>query len=438
MSIKVAKFGGTSLADAGQFQKVKSILLEDSTRKYVIPSAPGKCHREDTKITDLLYLCHAQLQHKVGFQHTFTIIKERFLNILKELGLSLNLNTYFEEIEKNIEAGASIDYVVSRGEYLNGIILAELLGWGFIDAKDVIYFYPNGSLHIELTEEKLKHSLSSRKNVVIPGFYGALPNGEIKIFSRGGSDITGALVARAVSAEVYENWTDVSGLLMTDPRIVQDPKPIETITYRELRELSYMGASVLHEDTIFPVLQAGIPINIRNTNTPKDPGTMIVSFANPIAPQGNITGIAGKKNFTVIAIEKNRMKSDISFMRKLLTILEVNNIYFEHLPSGIDSLSIVVTDEQLENKLDQLINDIELQCDPDLIEVYPNMALIATVGHGMAYTPGISAKLFTALADKGINIRMIDQGSSEINIIIGVETDDFESAITAIYNAFVN
>ncbi|SNR94756.1 aspartate kinase [Anaerovirgula multivorans] len=437
MGIKVAKFGGTSLADAGQFLKVKSIITSDGTRRYVVPSAPGKRHKEDAKITDLLYLCHTQLQHKVNFYDTFNIISERYLEIIRELGLSLDLEPYLFNIKEEIEAGASLDFIASRGEYLNGIILAELLGYEFIDAKEIIFFNEDHSLNLELTDEKMKEYLSRKVKAVIPGFYGALPNGEIKIFSRGGSDITGALVARSVEAKVYENWTDVSGLLMTDPTIVHNPKPIEKITYRELRELSYMGATVLHEETIFPVLDAGIPINIKNTNAPNNPGTMITSYADSATPAGAITGIAGRKDFTVIAIEKNRMKSEINFIRKLLTILEHNHIHFEHLPSGIDTISIVVTDSQLENKLDKLLNEIQQQCDPDLIEVFPNMALIATVGHGMAYTPGISAKLFTALANNCINVRMIDQGSSEINIIVGVETDDFEKAVEAIYNAFV-
>lgn len=437
MGIKVAKFGGTSLADARQFRKVEGIITSDKNRRYVVPSAPGKRRRKDTKVTDLLYLCHTQLQHKVSFQDTFSIISERYLEIINELDLSLDLKPYLMNIKEEIESGASLDFIASRGEYLNGIILANLLGYEFIDAKEVIFFNDDYSLNLELTDKKMKEYLSKIPKAVIPGFYGVLPNGEIKIFSRGGSDITGALVARAVEAEVYENWTDVSGLLMTDPTIVHNPKPIEKITYRELRELSYMGATVLHEETIFPVLDAGIPINIKNTNEPDNPGTMITSYADSETPAGAITGIAGRKDFTVIAIEKNRMKSEINFIRKLLTILENNHVHFEHLPSGIDTISIVVTDCQLENKLDKLLNEIQLQCDPDLIEVFPNMALIATVGHGMAYTPGISAKLFTALANNSINVRMIDQGSSEINIIVGVETDDFEKAVEAIYNAFI-
>lgn len=437
MDIMVAKFGGTSLADAGQFQKVYKIILSDDRRKYVIPSAPGKRYKGDTKVTDLLYLCHKQIQHKVKFDDTFNIIAERYQGIVQDLGLVLDLESHISAIKEDMKQKPSLDYIVSRGEYLNGIILAELLGYEFIDAKKVVFFHEDGSLNLNLTVQKMKEYLPKGTKAVIPGFYGSLPNGEIKVFSRGGSDITGALVARAVNANVYENWTDVSGLLVTDPSIVKNPKPIETITYRELRELSYAGATVLHEETIFPVLDAGIPINIKNTNEPNNPGTMIVSYADPVTPAGSITGIAGRKDFTVISIEKNRMKSEIGFVRKLLTVLENNNIYTEHMPSGIDTISLVVMDCQLENKLDKLLKDIQQQCDPDLIEVFPNMAIIATVGHGMAYTPGISAKLFTALANKEINVRMIDQGSSEINIIVGVETDDFEKAVVAIYEAFV-
>lgn len=437
MKIKVAKFGGTSLSDADQFKKVKKIITSDASRRYIVPSAPGKRHGDDTKITDLLYLCDVQHKHKVCFDNTFDIIIQRYLEIISNLNLNLDLKLHLIDIKANILAGASLDYIASRGEYLNGIILAQLLGYEFVDAQDIISFNKNHTLNMELTINKIKSFLSDKPYAVIPGFYGALPDGKIKIFSRGGSDITGALVARAINADIYENWTDVSGLLMTDPRIVHNPKPIKTITYRELRELSYMGASVLHEETIFPVLDAGIPINIKNTNEPDNPGTVITSYTDPETVSGTITGIAGRKDFTVIAIEKSHMKTEISFLRKLLTILENNNIYFQHLPSGIDTISVVVTDSQLENKLDKLLGEIQHQCNPDLIEVFPNMALIATVGHGMAYTPGISARLFTALANEGINVRMIDQGSSEINIIVGVETDNFEDAIRAIYQAFM-
>jgi aspartate kinase len=436
MPVKVAKFGGSSLADAKQFEKVRKIILADENRRYIIPSAPGKRNPEDNKVTDLLYLCHTQIQHKVPFDDVFNIICQRYFEIVKNLNLSLNLQPYLSHIKCKITEGASIDYIASRGEYLNGIILAELLGVEFIDSKEVIRFYYDGSLDLKNTKYFMNKILSKHFKAVIPGFYGSTPDGEIKIFPRGGSDITGAVVAYSMNAEIYENWTDVSGFLMADPNIVDNPKPIEKITYRELRELSYMGAKVLHEDTIFPVLEAGIPIHIKNTNDPEHPGTIIVSYAEPIAHTGTITGIAGKKNFTVIAIEKHLMKSDFHFFKKLFSILENYDICFDHLPSGIDTLSIVITDSQLDGKLENLMDEIQLQCNPDLIEVYPNMALIATVGHGMAYTPGMAARLFTALAKAEVNVRMIDQGSSEINIIVGIETDDFEKAVRAIYYAF--
>ncbi len=434
MKFKVAKFGGSSLADADQFGKVRSIIMADESRRYVIPSAPGKRYAEDSKITDLLYLCHAHVQHSVPFEEVFQIITNRYLEITSELGLDLDMKSELKIIKEKIKSHASLDYIASRGEYLNGLILANYIGYAFVDAAEVIFFKQDGSFDAERTNVVIAQRLSKHPNAVIPGFYGATPDGEIKIFSRGGSDITGAIVARGVQADIYENWTDVSGFLMADPRIIDNPKPIEMITYRELRELSYMGASVLHEETIFPVRKASIPINIKNTNDPTHPGTLIV---NETTRAAGITGIAGRKDFTVIHLEKNLMKSDIGFVRKLLTIFEMNGVYFEHIPSGIDTLSIVITDYQIENKLDKIVREIHQQCNPDALEVYPNMALIATVGQGMSYTPGMAAKLFAALANANINIRMIDQGSSEINIIVGIETHDFEKAVQAIYNAFV-
>lgn len=437
MSIKVAKFGGSSVADAKQFRKVQNIILEDTRRRYIIPSAPGKRHAQDNKVTDLLYLCHAHVQHSVPFDELFKIITERYLGIVEELNLSLDLKPYLEEIKEKISQGISVDYVASRGEYLNAIILSHLLGFDFVDASEIIIFNRYGSLDVEKTRKMVAQKLAQHERAVIPGFYGATADGRIKTFSRGGSDITGAIIARAMNAEVYENWTDVSGFLMADPRVVEEPKPIEKITYHELRELSYMGATVLHEEAVFPVREVGIPINVRNTNEPEHPGTIIVSDKETDIRPGTITGIAGRKDFTVIAIQKNRMKADISFVRKLLSIMEMNNVPIEHMPSGIDNVSIVIADTKLDSQLDRIVKEIEEQCKPDSIDVYPNMALVATVGHGMAYTPGIAAKLFTALAKANVNIRMIDQGSSEINIITGIETNDFEKAVQAIYNAFV-
>ncbi len=437
MGVKVAKFGGSSLANSGQILKVKSIVENDRDIKYVVPSAPGKRNKDDKKITDLLYLCHAHVQNEIPFDDVFNIIHDRYCEIVKELGLSLDIEKYLNEVKEEIAKGASADYTASRGEYLNGLIIAELLGFDFVDPSKIIFFDKNGRVDLEKTVNAVSEELKRHEYAVIPGFYGLSHDGKIKTFPRGGSDITGAIIARGVNAEIYENWTDVSGLLMADPKIVENPKNIDVITYRELRELAYMGANVFHDEAIFPVREAGIPIRIKNTNRPQDPGTLIVRDADPITHKGTITGIAGKKNFTVIMIEKTLMNSELGFGRRLLSVLEVNEISFEHMPSGIDTISLVIADSQLEGKLDKVIKEIKAECNPDTVEVYPNMALIATVGRGMAYTPGIAAKLFTALGNEKINVRMIDQGSSEINIIIGVEVEDFERAIRAIYKAFV-
>jgi aspartate kinase len=435
-NIIVAKFGGTSLSDAGQFKKVKSILMEDSRRKYVVPSAPGKRFEKDYKITDLLYLCHAHVNQGISFEEVFDVISKRYLELASELCISINLGKYLDEIKKNIAEGQTADYTASRGEYLNGLILADYLGFEFIDAAEVIFFNECGVFDAEKTQSVISKRLQEAPNAVIPGFYGSLPNGNVKTFSRGGSDITGAIVARGTNADLYENWTDVSGFLMADPRIVEKPKTIKKMTYRELRELSYMGSAVLHDEAIFPVRKAGIPINMRNTNVPSDPGTFIINDLEPNTSFGTITGIAGKKDFTVIAIEKAMLNAEIGIARKLLSILEVNGLSLEHMPSGIDSICLVISDHLLENKLDKIIDEIKLQCQPDSIDVYPNMALIATVGRGMSQTKGMAASMFQALADNRINVRMIDQGSSEINIIVGVENSDFEAAIGALYNHF--
>lgn len=438
MSIKVAKFGGSSLASASQFRKVEAIIKADPDRRYIVPSAPGKRTADDHKITDLLYLCQAHVQQGIAFDDVFTIISNRYLEIIKELGLTLDLQPYLNRIKTEIASGASADYAASRGEYLNGLILADLLGFTFVDPAEIIFFDKMGLLDIELTQSKISACLSKYPNAVIPGFYGTDSEGQIKTFSRGGSDITGAIVARGVNADIYENWTDVSGFLMADPRVVPNPKPIEKITYRELRELAYMGATVLHEESIFPVRQAGIPINIKNTNAPEHPGTLIVHDAEPVTQSGTITGIAGRKDFSVITVEKSLMNAELGFGRKLLSILEANGVSFEHMPTGIDTLSVVIADSQLKNKTEKILDEIKQQCKPDAVEISPNMALIATVGRGMAFTPGIAAKIFKALAEDGINVRMIDQGSSEINVIVGVETADFEKAVRAIYNAFAS
>ena len=436
MSIIVTKFGGSSLADANQFKKVKDIILSDDARRYVVPSAPGKRNSKDSKITDLLYLCHAHVSTGISFDEVFNHIKDRYLGIVNDLNLDFDISKHLDIVKQDLENGASSDYAASRGEYLNGLILANYLGFEFIDAKDVMIFNADGSLDSEATDSALKERLSKTPKAVIPGFYGADKEGNIITFSRGGSDVTGALVAASIDAELYENWTDVSGFLMADPRIVPNPNPISKITYSELRELSYMGASVLHEDAIFPVREIGIPINIKNTNRPEDKGTFIVKDTDVSSKPTAITGIAGKKDFTVISIAKASMNSELGFCRKLLSILEQHNISFENMPSGIDTVCLVISDSQLKNKKEIVIEEIKRACNPDSIEVHPNMAMIATVGRGMAKQRGTAAKIFTALSNAEINIRMIDQGSSEMNILVGIENDNFEKGIAAIYNAF--
>jgi len=436
MGLKVSKFGGSSVADANQILKVQSIVRADTDRRYIVPSAPGRRSSSDSKITDLLYLCHQHARQEVPFEEVFSIISERYLGIVEELGLSLDLRPHLNSIKNEITKGATRDYTASRGEYLTGLILAQFLGYEFVDPSGIIFFDKNEVLDLERTKTAVSEVLSMHERAVIPGFYGCTPDGSIKTFSRGGSDITGALIANGMNAEIYENWTDVSGLLMADPAIVENPKPIDTVTYRELRELAYMGAKVLHDEAIFPVKGSGIPVLIKNTNRPGDPGTVIMRDAEPVTHKGTITGIAGKKHFTVIVIEKSLMNTEIGFGRRLLTVLEAHGISFEHIPSGIDTISLVIADRQLDHKLDKVIEEIHAECRPDAVEVYPNMALIATVGRGMIHTPGIAARIFTALYNGSINVRMIDQGSSEINIIVGVETEDFERAIRTIYSSF--
>lgn len=437
MQPKVVKFGGTSLADARQILKVQAIVRNCENRRYVVPSAPGKRSKQDQKITDLLYLCHEHAKQGIAFDDVFKIIADRYLQIVADLGLKLDLKPHLDEVKRRVAGGESADYTASRGEYLNGLIVADLLGYEFVDAAKIIFFDSRGRFDVERTQQVASEFLSKHTHAVVPGFYGAMPDGSIKTFSRGGSDVTGAIVARAVCAKVYENWTDVSGLLMADPRVVADPKPIQTVTYRELRELAYMGATVLHDEAIFPVRQAGIPINIRNTNEPDHPGTMILPADSQLPTPESITGIAGRKDFTVITIEKALMNSEVGFGRRLLECLETNGVSFEHMPSGIDTISLVIADSQLNGKLDKVLEDIQIACKPDAYDVDPNMALIATVGRGMAHHPGMAARLFAALGSAGVNIRMIDQGSSELNIIVGVDVEDFEKAMQAIYKAFV-
>ena len=436
MGIKVAKFGGSSVADALQIKKIKEIVRGDDAIKYVVVSAPGKRFADDSKITDLLYLCKTHIEHKLPYEQIFQVIYDRYLAVCADLGVDLDVPAEMAVIKEEIEKGVSVDYIASRGEYLNAKLIAAYLGYDFVDASQMIKFSDKGKFLEEISIEAISRVLAEHEKAVIPGFYGEKLDGSIKTFSRGGSDITGALVASAVKADVYENWTDVSGFLMADPRIVDNPKPIERISYMELRELSYMGASVLHEDAIYPAKAEDIPINIRNTNRPQDPGTMITSEPESGSDQV-VSGIAGKKNFTVIGLYKNHLASEKGFIRKLAGIMEDNDITIEHLPTGIDTMSVVIDDRMINGKLDEIVEEIQNQLKPDSIDVYEDMALIATVGAGMASRKGTSAKLFTALAEAKVNIKMIDQGSSEKNIIVGVLNKDMETAIRAIYDAFV-
>ncbi len=435
--IKVAKFGGSSLADGTQFQKVKKIIKADGSRKFVVPSAPGKRFKGDDKVTDLLYKCYALACAGQDTSEVFESITQRYVSIKEELGLKYDIAKTVAEIKKRVDSGASIDYTASRGEYLNGLLLAEYLNIPFIDAAETVLFNTFGVLDTEKTNSVMGKALAKAGSAVIPGFYGSMPDGSIKTFSRGGSDITGSLVARAVKADLYENWTDVSGFMVADPTIVPDTKVIECITYKELRELSYMGAAVLHQDAVFPVAQSGIPINIRNTNDPDAAGTMIVSTLN----DGNssdmtITGIAGRTGYCVITIEKNMMNSELGIGRRFLEIFERNNILFEHLPSGVDTMSVVLNTKAIQGKLENVLSAIRDELHPDSIDFVPDLALLAVVGHKMASASGTAAKIFGALGKEGINIRTIDQGSSEINIIIGVDECNLEKSIRAIYDAF--
>ena len=432
----VTKFGGSSLADAGQFAKVKSILQLDARRQYVVPSAPGRRFKEDDKITDLLYKCHRLAQEGEDFQETFDLIAARYMDIAEELGLTVDLGAALDEVNERIAAGADADYCASRGEYLNGLLLADYLGWRFLDSAEVIKFDPSGMLDAELTNRLMAEQLSDGIPTVVPGFFGSYYDGKVHTFSRGGSDITGAIVARAVNAAVYENWTDVSGFLMADPRIVSNPREISTITYMELRELSYMGASVLHEDAMFPVHKAGIPTNIRNTNDPTHPGTIISIDAPYDAAHPTITGIAGRKGFCVVSIAKAMMNTELGFSRKVLSAFEAYGVSIEHLPTGIDTMCVVVAGDAFAPVKDKIINRIVQSTNPDTITVHDDMSIIATVGRGMVHNCGTAAKLFGAMSKAGINVRMIDQGSSELSIIVGVDNKDFEAAIRVLYDGF--
>ena len=435
--IRVSKFGGSSLADAGQFAKVREILLSNPSRRYVVPSAPGKRAANDEKITDMLYECHRLAQAGEDFSALFERIADRYRSIADSLSLDVPLEELFKTVRAGIENSERPDYAASRGEYLNGILLSAYLGWDFIDAADGILFDADGKLDQNATQDALSALLREHEYAVVPGFYGSMPDGTVHTFSRGGSDISGAIVARAAHADLYENWTDVNGCLMADPRIVRDPKPIRHVTYRELRELSYMGASVLHEEAIFPVRMAGIPTNIRNTNAPEEPGTLISHDAEDMDNDYVITGIAGSKDFAIVTVEKAMMNAELGFGRRVLQAVEENGISFEHLPTGIDTMCVVCHERALDGKRDKLVHRIYELTDPDSVEIHSGLALIATVGRGMVRSKGTSARLFNALQRAGINVRMIDQGSSELNIIVGVDNLDFENAVRAIYRAFV-
>jgi len=434
--IRVAKFGGTSLADAEQFRKAAQIIGENPDRRYIVPSAPGKRFGADIKVTDLLL---SLLKKDVDQSKILDAIFARYDEIIEGLDLSLDLSQVREDIKKALASDIKHPecYVASRGEHLSGLVMAKFLGFEFIDATEIILFDAKGNFDAKSTNSVMSKRLSGCSNAVIPGFYGAMPDGTIKTFSRGGSDITGSIVARAVGADLYENWKDVSGFLMADPHIVDHPRTISTITYRELRELTYMGATVMHEDAVFPVRESGIPINIRNTNDPDAPGTMIVAHTDRMDLQNVITGIAGKKGFCILIIEKEMMNTEIGFGRKVLSVLEKYNVSFEHMPSGIDSLCVIVSERDIAGLEKQLMDEIMITAQPDVIRLERGLALIAVVGRAMKSAIGTAARIFRCIAGEGINVRMIDQGSSELNIIIGVEEASFEASINAIYRTFV-
>lgn len=432
--MKVLKFGGSSLADAVQLKKVKDIIMEDDARKFIVVSAPGKGANNKHKVTDLLAMCHELSAHDLNFNEVYDIIENIYRNIVDGLDLNIDIDGVLADVKEQISDGASYDFVVSRGEFMSAKVLASFLGYDFVDAKDLIVFN-DGELNLKKSEEKIKSILANHERVVVPGFYGVDENGNIKTFSRGGSDVTGSVIAASLDSEMYENFTDVSGFLVADPRIVTNPHPIGTITYNELRELSYMGAKVLHEEAIFPLRDKNIPINIKNTNAPDEDGTLILSQCD-VKNKNILTGISGKKDFTVINLEKVNMNTEKDFFRKLTTVFESNDILIEHMPSSIDSVSVLVSDSEITSKLNKVLEELKIYLDVDKVSWQRDISLIAVVGRGMINEKGVSSRTFTALAKEGVNIKMISQGSSEINIIIGVETKDFEKAIRSIYREF--
>ena len=436
--LKVTKFGGSSMADAGQFRKVRDIVLADPQRRVVIVSAAGKRFSGDHKLTDLLYLCHAHTQYGVPCDPIFDLITSRYIEVRDELQLDLDLESEFAELKKRLDAkSVSQDELVSRGEYFSAKLMAAFLGFKFVDAADWIRFNMDGTVDKEYSYAALK-TLMQGQAIVIPGFYGTMPDGRIRTFSRGGSDITGALAAAAVDADVYENWTDVSGILMADPRIVDDPKPIPEVTYDELRELSYAGAQVLHEGTIAPVREKNIPVNIRNTNAPDDVGTFIrEEFDTESDPERIITGITGKKDFSIVTMFKRNMTSEVGVLKKVLDVLVRHGVSVDFVPNGIDNVSLVVPTATIAPQLYTILAEIQQEVKPDRLEVLDDIAIVAAVGHRMAFRPGVSGKIFAALGKAGINIRMINQGPDELNIIFGVDNRDFAEAIRVLYNSFV-
>jgi len=438
--MKVVKFGGSSMADAGQYRKIREILLADKSRRVVVVSAAGKRFKDDHKITDLLYLCHAHTQYGVDCSGIFEMIASRYLQIRDDLGIQLDLETEFAALKQRIDGKElTADELASRGEYFSAKLMAAFLGFQFIDAADWIKFNFDGTVDQESSYEALRSRVVQGMGAVIPGFYGLMPDGHIRTFSRGGSDITGALAAAALDADVYENWTDVSGILMADPRLVENPQTIPEVTYDELRELSYSGASVLHEDAIFPVREKNIPLNIRNTNEPDAPGTMIQEhFDGDHDPHRFITGITGKKDFTIISLSKRGMSNQVGVLRRVLTVLERHNISVDYVPNGIDNVSVVLPTESVASSLYTILGEIQKEVEPDSLDVHDQIAIVAAVGRKMAYRPGISGKIFAALGEAGINIRMINQGPDELNIIFGVDNRDFKAAIKVLYSSFVS
>lgn len=438
MSRIACKFGGTSVADAGQIRKVREILLKNPKRTVVVPSAPGKRVSSEAKITDLLYLCHEMATMGTDFSGPFELIRSRFLEIERDLGVQTALSPALEQFRAELSAGCSKDHAASRGEFFNGLIMATFLGAEFVDPRDFIVLGANGRIDPQTYQLLGARMADTSRMYVMPGFYGRDASGQVKTFSRGGSDISGAIAARAAQAELYENWTDVSGLLMADPRVVSNPRPMAEVTYREIRELSYMGASVFHDEAILPVREAGIPINIKNTNLPDHPGTLIVhQLSQEEDKSTEIAGVAGKKGFSMIAVEKSLMNKEVGFAYRLLGILERRGINVEHCPSGIDGMNVIVETSQLGDSAEDVLEEIRRVLQPDNVTIEKNLALIAVVGEGMIRSVGIAAKLFQALRDSGVNVKVINQGASELNIIVGVSPDDYEKAVRAIYSAFI-